>query len=190
MRNQKAVLGLAAGLTGALALGLRAAARRGPAKIGEVVKAPVLRDIASGKPLDLASFRGKKVVVGVFMQKNCSTTWKYYGKMGTLIQKYRSKGVELVGIHSSAGETDDMMLSELQSKNLNIPLLDDKAKLAFKEAIGAECTPTFFILDKTGKLRYFGSYDKYGNSPNYVPDALDALLAGKPIKMAQTRPFG
>jgi peroxiredoxin len=188
--NRRVLTGLAAGLTGALAFGITASAKRGPAKIGEVVKAPVLRNITTDKPLDLASFKGKKVVVGIFMQKNCSTTWKYYGKMGEIIKNYKAKGVEVVGIHSSSGESDDMMLSDLQAKNLNIPLLDDKKGQAFKELMGANCSPTFVVLDKESKLRYFGSYDKFGSAPNYVPDALDAILAGKPVKMAQTRPFG
>ena len=87
--NRRALLGLAVGLTGALALGLNASAKRGPLKIGEVVKAPVLRNIVTNKPLDLASFKGKKVVVGIFMQKNCGTTWKYYGKMGEIIKNYQ-----------------------------------------------------------------------------------------------------
>ncbi|MBB6051779.1 redoxin family protein [Armatimonas rosea] len=190
MLNRRAYIGLAAGLTGALALGLNASAKRGPLKIGEVVKAPVLRDIASDKPLDLASYKGKKVVVGIFVQKNCGTTWKYYGKMGEIIAKFKAKGVEVVGIHSSQGETDDMMLSDLQSKNLNIPLLDDKKDQALMKLVGANCTPTFVVIDKDSKLRYFGSYDKYGSAPNYVPDALNAILAGKPVKMAQTRAFG
>jgi peroxiredoxin len=188
--NRRALLGLAAGLTGALILGLNASAKRGPLKIGELVKAPVLRDIAANKPLDLAKLKGKKVVVGIFMQKGCSTTWKYYGKMGELIKNYKAKGVEVVGIHSSTGETDDMMLSDLQAKNLNIPLLDDKKDQAFLKLVGGNCSPTFIIIDKDSKLRYFGSYDKFGSAPSYVPDALDAILAGKPVKMAQTRPFG
>lgn len=188
--NRRVLMGLAAGLTGALAFGITASAKRGPAKIGEVVKAPVLRNITTDKPLDLASFKGKKVVVGIFMQKGCSTTWKYYGKMGEIIKNYKAKGVEVVGIHSSQGETDDMMLSDLQAKNLNIPLLDDKKSQALKNLMGVNCSPTFVVLDKESKLRYFGSYDKFGSAPNYVPDALDAILAGKPVKMAQTRPFG
>jgi len=188
--NRRALLGLAVGLCGAIGLGINASAKRGPLKIGEVVKAPVLRNITTDKPLDLASFKNKKVVVGIFMQKNCGTTWKYYGKMGEIIKNYKAKGVEVVGIHSSTGETDDMMLSDLQAKNLNIPLLDDKKDQALLKLVGANCSPTFVVIDKDSKLRYFGSYDKYGSAPNYVPDALDAVLAGKPVKTAQTRAFG
>jgi peroxiredoxin len=188
--NRRALLGLAVGLCGAIGLGINASAKRGPLKIGEAVKAPILRNITTDKPLDIASFKGKKVVVGIFMQKNCGTTWKYYGKMGEIIKNYKAKGVEVVGIHSSSGETDDMMLSDLQAKNLNIPLLDDKKGQPFKELVGANCSPTFIVIDKDSKLRYMGSYDKYGSAPNYVPDALDAILAGKPVKTAQTRAFG
>lgn len=188
--NRQTSIGLAAGLAGALILGHQATAKRGTLKIGELVKAPVLRDIVTNQLLDLASFKGKKVIVAIFMQKNCGTTWQYYGKMGELIQKYKAKGVEVIGIHSSQAETDDMMLSDLQSKNLTIPLLDDKKSQAFKQLVGASCTPTFVIIDKNSKLRYFGSYDKYGSGPSYVPEALDAILAGKPVKTAQTRPFG
>lgn len=164
--------------------------RRSGAKLGADFRGPVLRDIVSDKPLDLVSFKGKKIIVAVVMQKNCSTTWRYYGKMGELIKTYKAKGVELIGVHSGAEETDDMMLSDLQSKNLNIPLLDDKKGQPFKEYIGTTCSPTFVIIDKAGKYRYFGSYDNYGKGASYVTAALDSILAGKPVKMAQTRPFG
>ena len=183
-------MGLTAGLAGACALGLTASAKRGQVKIGELVKAPILRNITTDKPLDIASFKGKKIVVGIFMQKNCGTTWKYYGKMGEIIKSYKAKGVEVIGIHSGSSETDDMMVSDLQAKNLNIPLLDDKKGQPFKELVGANCSPTFIVIDKESKLRYIGSYDKFGSVPNYVPDALDAIIAGKPVKTAQTRAFG
>lgn len=190
MRNKSPLLLAAAGFLATLAISTPLSAHRYEAELGKALKAPVLRNITTNKPLDLASFKGKKVVVAVFLQKNCSTTWKYYGKMGEVIKNYKAKGVELVGIHSATGETDDMMLSDLQSKNLNIPLLDDKKDQSFKKLIGADCTPTFIVIDKEGKYRYFGSFDKYGSGPAYVNQALDQLLAGKPIKTAKTTPFG
>ena len=190
MRNKITNLLVATGLLATLGISNPLSAHRSEAELGKMLKAPVLRNITTNKPLDLASYQGKKVVVAVFMQKNCSTTWKYYGKMGELIKNYKAKGVELIGVHSASGETDDMMLSDLQSKNLNIPLLDDKKGQSFMNLVGATCSPTFIVIDKEGKYRYFGSFDKYGSGPAYVTQALDQLLAGKPIKTAKTIPFG
>jgi hypothetical protein len=58
-------------------------------------------------------------------------------------------------------------------------------------------TPHTFVVDKSGVLVYDGAID---NKPdprhdpktarNYVREAVDALLAGKPVEVSQTKPYG
>ena len=58
-------------------------------------------------------------------------------------------------------------------------------------------TPHTFVIDKNGVLVYHGAMD---NKPdpehdprtarNYVREAVDALLAGKPVTISQTKPYG
>jgi hypothetical protein len=55
-----------------------------------------------------------------------------------------------------------------------------------------------FVIDTTGKLVYEGAIDNkptpdpedIKSADNYVKDAIDATLAGKPVAVAQTRAYG
>ena len=62
---------------------------------------------------------------------------------------------------------------------------------------GMQTTPHTFVIDKNGVLVYAGAID---NKPdpehdprtarNYVREAVDALLAGKPVAVSRTKPYG
>jgi peroxiredoxin len=179
--------------TGAVvAQGRQAAPAGTSAQIGKPFKDFTLRDIVSGKDVNLASFKGKKIVVAAFVQNNCGTTWLYEQKIGNLIRDYKSKGVEVVAIHSSFTETDTEIRGQMDSRNLPIPILDDKKTQALRAYMGAVSTPTFFVIDKEGVLRYRGSFDSRpsGDSTPYVRQAVDAILDKRQIAVTQTRAFG
>jgi len=63
---------------------------------------------------------------------------------------------------------------------------------------GARNTPQYAIIDPQGVLRYAGAIDSdasfspktIASATNYVRAALDAGLAGNPIAVAQTQPYG
>jgi hypothetical protein len=63
---------------------------------------------------------------------------------------------------------------------------------------GTRNTPQYAIIDPQGVLRYAGAVDDRSSSrvkdiavaTNYVRAALDAGLAGNPIPVAQTQPYG
>jgi hypothetical protein len=63
---------------------------------------------------------------------------------------------------------------------------------------GARTTPHLYVIDPQGVLRYAGAIDdKPSPSPkevakahNYLKAALDAGLAGQPIAIATTQPYG
>lgn len=196
MTRRRGILALtvaAAGLAvGALAPRVVAQGAAGTAQIGKPFKDFTLRDIVSGKMVSIGSFKGKKTVVGIFMQNNCGTTWRYEKKIGDLVRDYRKRGVEVVAIHSSFTESDAEIKGQMDSRNLPIPILDDKKTQSLRQYVGAVVTPTFFVVDTEGVLRYRGSFD---NRPSpdataYVRPALDAILDKKQVAITQTRAFG
>ncbi len=150
------------------------------------------RDIRTGKMVSLKSDYKGKVVVGIFMQNNCGTTWRYEAKIGKLIGDYKKKGVEVIAVHSSPYETDAEIKGQMDSRNLPIPILDDKPTQQLMQHVGANCSPTFFVIDKVGNYRYFGAFDNRpsGESESYLRPALDAILANKPVPKKSTRAFG
>jgi peroxiredoxin len=70
-------------------------------------------------------------------------------------------------------------------------LFDTDTRLA--ASYGAKTTPSFFIIDRGGKLAYQGAMDDENaaaSGPNYVRDALDALLGGRAVKVGETQQHG
>ena len=62
----------------------------------------------------------------------------------------------------------------------------------------AKTTPHIFVIDPTGKLIYAGAIDNkpttdqadLKGADNYLNDALNAAMAGKPVAVESTRPYG
>jgi peroxiredoxin len=190
-RNQAATLGGAI-LLGALGVASLSLAKAPSAQLDKPFTDFKTRDIRTGKTISMKTAYKGKVVVGIFMQNNCGTTWRYEAKIGKLIGDYKKKGVEVVAIHSSPYETDAEIKGQMDSRNLPIPILDDKPTQQIMEYVGAQCSPTFFVIDKAGTYRYFGAFDNRpsGESESYLRPALDAILANKPVPKKSTRAFG
>ena len=58
-------------------------------------------------------------------------------------------------------------------------------------------TPDMYVIDKNGVLVYAGAIDDKPDpvhdpktARNYVRETVDDLLAGKPIEVSQTKPYG
>ena len=72
-----------------------------------------------------------------------------------------------------------------QFRHFNFPYLYDGDTQKVAEAYGPKATPHLFIFDKQRKLRYQGAVDNnqretLAKNP-YARNAIDALLAGKPV---------
>jgi peroxiredoxin len=194
-RQTFGLMAVGAAVAGLGIFSLQSSARQSEtAKIGKPFKNFTLRNIndAKGGTVSLASFKGKKIVVGIVIQQNCGTTWQYERKMGQLLSAYKGKNVEVIGIHPAYFETDEEIKGMLEQRNLLFPLLDDKPKTELIKYLGTQTTPTFFVIDKAGNLAYRGSYDARPSETkvSYVRNAIDALLASKKVPLAETRAFG
>jgi AhpC/TSA family len=72
-------------------------------------------------------------------------------------------------------------------------LFDVDGKIARR--FGAKTTPSFFIVDRDGKLAYEGAMDDENSADsarpnNYVRDALEDLHAHVAVRTPETRPYG
>ena len=164
---------------------------------GDIVPDWELKDL-EGASHRLEDFRGK-VVVLEWTNYDCPFVQKHYasGNLQMLQKKWGEKGVVWFSVRSgnaNSGELAEMAKAlKIHSKAL---LLDDKGKTA--EAYRARTTPHIFIVDPKGKLAYSGAVDDQPTpdpatikgARNYVSEALEAILAGKPIQVSATRPYG
>ncbi len=159
--------------------------------IGSKIIIPPSIPIVNG-PQSL-ELRDKSIAL-IFWSFKCPVALAYDGRINELQDKYGSRGVAVFGVTSAANETAAEIRANTANLNLKVPvMLDLDGSLA--EILGATHTPSVFILDRNGILRYKGSLDnnkKAGENGRiaYAEDAMDAILAARAVAIPETRPFG
>jgi peroxiredoxin len=151
-----------------------------------------------GKRYSLESFSKSTVLVVVFTCNHCPYSQAYEDRIVAIQRDYAGKGVQLVAINSNDDKSypEDgypQMIKRAKEKGFNFPYVRDASQDA-AEAYGAVCTPHVFAFDKERKLRYRGRIDdskdpSQAKSPD-LRNALDDMVAGKGVRVSDTRPFG
>jgi thiol-disulfide isomerase/thioredoxin len=160
-----------------------------------------------GKTYSLKDFASAKILLVIFTCNHCPTAQAYEQRIAKLYDDYKDKGVALVAISPNdplavrldeLGYTDltdsfeDMKL-RAKERGFRFPYLYDGETQKTSLAFGVVATPHVFIFDQERKLRYTGRIDdsevKTVTSHD-TRNALDALLAGKPVPAETTKVFG
>lgn len=158
---------------------------------------------ANGRPVSLAQFRGKPVVLE-WNNPGCPFVKKQYGS-GAMQRAHAAAardGVVWLTVNSSApgkqGHMDGEEAREFLAESGARPaayLLDPNGVAG--RTYGARTTPHMFIIDGQGTLVYAGAIDSSGGSDasdgpvrSHVLAALEEMKAGKPVSVASSRPFG
>ena len=176
-------------------------------KVGEPAPAFTAVD-TRGATHSLEAYRGRWVVLE-WVNHDCPYTKKHYkpvdGRPGNTqaMQRDYAKRVVWLSVVSSApgkqGFTTAAEADQLTQEKGAAPagvIRDTTGTLG--RLYGARNTPQYAIIDPQGVLRYAGAVDDTPSSKvkdietatNYVRAALDAGLAGNPIAVAQTQPYG
>lgn len=162
-----------------------------------------------GKNYALADFSKAKVLALVFTCNHCPDARAARQKVIALHKDYKDKGVAVVAIsgnddkalrldelgYSVYGDSLEDMKKVAAEEKYGFPYLYDGETQKASKAYGAVATPHVFVFDHERKLQYSGRIDDARRSrkdigPNYVRQAIDAILAGKEVKQKTTRPFG
>lgn len=159
---------------------------------------------SDGKTWKLSEQKGKVVVLEWF-NEGCPFVKKHYasGNMQTLQKTTTSRGVVWFTVLSSApgkqGYVPGAQLAKdmMRLKAIPTAALSDPSGQVGK-LFGAKTTPHMFVIDPQGKLVYDGAMDDNSsadpatipNSKNYVREAIEAVLAGKPVPQPVTKPYG
>jgi peroxiredoxin len=159
---------------------------------GEKVANFQLKD-TTGKDYSLSQYAGS-VVVLEFWSFKCPVSLAYRDRMEDLEKKYRPRGVVLLAVASNRNETPAEIARNAENLKMTYPVLLDTDGIV-AERLGATHAPSVFIVDRSGVLRYRGAIDNnrtpgQGGRVAYAEDALDALLAGRPVQTPATREFG
>jgi peroxiredoxin len=140
------------------------------------------------------------VVVVVFLANHCPMVGFNEDRIIDLANSFKDKSVRVVGISCTGAPgykaQDDIpaIKSRIKDKGYNYIYGYDESG-AIGKAYGATVTPEFFVLDKDRKVRYHGALDDNPRdetkvTKTYAKDAINALLAGKDVEKAETRPSG
>src|SRR5262245_25044775 len=155
-----------------------------------------LRDLRGSKRA-LHSFTDRKALVLVFLGTDCPISNLYLPTLLDLEKKVRPQQVQFLAIYPN--ETEDLDQVGMHSYDRGVPfpvLKDGSQKLA--DALGVTRVPTVVVLDGDFTIRYRGRVDdQYGVSfrkpkptRNDLAVAIEEVLAGKPVSVAETEADG
>jgi hypothetical protein len=178
-----------------------------PLKAGTAAPAFTAID-TRGNAHSLAGYAGRWVVLEWF-NHGCPYTKKHYalvngvGNSQAMQKEYTKRGVIWLSVVSSGpgrqGFTSAKKAEDQARDKGAVPtaIIRDTAGVLGR-LYGARNTPQYAIVDPQGQLRYSGAIDNnpsasakdVAGATNYVRAALDAGLAGQPIAVPQTQPYG
>jgi peroxiredoxin len=143
----------------------------------------------------------------IFTCNHCPTAQAYEERIMKLHADYRDRGVALVAIspndplavrldelgYSDLGDSFEDMKVHAERRGFEFPYLYDGETQEVSTAFGVLATPHVFVFDRERKLQYQGRIDdsevKEPTSHD-ARNAIEAVLAGKPVPTPVTRVFG
>lgn len=161
-----------------------------------------------GKMHKLSDYAQAKVLVIVFTCDHCPTAQLYETRIKKLAADYEGRGVTLIAIqpnNANAIRLDELGYTDVSDdlegmkiraayRHFNFPYLYDGDTQSVSRAYGPKATPHVFIFDQERKLRYEGRVDNNQRESlvktQDARNAIEALLAGKPVPVDHTGVFG
>lgn len=159
---------------------------------------------SNGKTVRLSDFKGK-IVVLEWTNDGCPYVGKWYrsGAMQALQSEAARMGAIWLTVASSApGEQGYVDGAHANADTADRHAHPTHVLLDSKGAIGhlydAQTTPQMFVIGKDGTLAYMGGADSIASTriadmkraEPYAREALEAVVAGKPVPHPVTRPYG
>jgi peroxiredoxin len=149
------------------------------------------------RPRSLDGFKVKKALVVVFVGTECPVANLYVPTLIDLHKEYAPQGVQFLAINSNSQDSFTLVSAHTQERGVPFPVLKDFGHAA-ADAFGARRTPEAFVLDAGRVIRYRGRIDdQYGVGVRHekptrrdLKEALDELLAGKPVTTPTTEAAG
>ncbi|HYE12900.1 MAG TPA: thioredoxin family protein [Pyrinomonadaceae bacterium] len=160
--------------------------------IGSTIEDFKLPD-ADGKEHSLSSLKGAKGTVIIFVSTDCPVSNAYNERMEKLATDYKSRGISVIGINSNATETASQVKEHAAARGLTFPILKDAGNRV-ADRLQARATPEAYVLDASNKLAYRGRIDNSRDGKSITSselrDALEAILAGRPVEKTEVSAFG
>ncbi len=157
----------------------------------------------NGKTIHLSDYKGKIVVLESYNSDCpfCNNQYKT-GATQELQKDLTGKGVVWLLVNSVNTKNfsyrpPEQARAEWMAKHIQATAWIDDSSGTIGHLYDMKTTPHVFVVDKDGTLVYEGAMDNMPDpshdprtANNYVKDAVTDLMAGKPVEISSTKPYG
>lgn len=127
-------------------------------------------------------------VVILFISTICPYSNYYNDLIRDMAAEFAKRSILFIGVNSGGLETAEEIRTHAREHGHAFDIIrDPDSRIA--ELLDARRTPEAFLLDSGGTLRYHGRIASKISSPD-LKNAIEAFLAGQPIRPAETKAFG
>ncbi len=138
-----------------------------------------------------------KATVVAFSSAKCPVAAVQAPRLGELARAYGSRGVRFLLVNPNPAEKEAEIREFLAGAGIDFPVIVD-AEQHLADLLGVSRTTEVFLLDGDFRLRYRGALDdqysvgtrKPAPTRRYLVEAMDALLEGGAIELAETAAKG
>jgi peroxiredoxin len=143
-------------------------------------------------------WNGKKAVVVFFTTTDCPLSNNGVPEMNRTRRDYEARGIAFYAVQADTTIADADVLQHTKDFQFSFPVLFDPHQTLVKMT-GATTIPSAAVLTPDGTLLYLGRIDNRVEDFNVrrqeptkfdLREALDAVLAGKPVGRPRTKAFG
>lgn len=164
--------------------------------VGAKVPAFALKDFR-GHEHRIAPTDEAKVTVIAVLGTECPLAKLYTARLQDIADQYQDRGVRMIGLNANTQDSISKLAAYAQRHELTFPLLKDVGNRVV-DTLGATRTPEVVLLDNEHVIRYRGRIDDqygigYGKekpTQTFLIDAVEALLANRPVETTSVEPIG
>jgi len=159
-----------------------------------------LTDVTSGRMVGLGDFAEARALLIAVICNHCPYVVHIRPSFSAFAREQQQRGLAVVAISANDPKSHpqdgpQQMAAEAKRSQFTFPYLFDETQAAAK-ALGAACTPDFYLFDQARRLVYHGRYDastpgnRIAASGDDLATAVAATLAGKAAAADQRSSVG
>lgn len=156
-----------------------AVAESAPSPMAPEFSASAASDWLNSPPLKLANLRGQVILLDIWALE-CLSCHRSVPWLLEMEKRYRARGLRVIGVHTPEFEHEkDRAAVERKVREMGLDhpvMLDNDA--AYWRALGNRYWPTFYLLDRAGRVRgvYIGEMREARPETRALEQQLMALL--------------
>ena len=160
--------------------------------IGKQIPDLAFREV-DGSEGRLSDHTDAEALVIAMRQIGCPVSDRYSPRLARLEKEYTARGVPFLFVNADTYLSEEEVRQERETHGFRGPYVHD-ADERFVATLGADTTTCVFVLDASRTLRYRGAVDDQiargttlpEPTRHYLRDALESVLAHRPVAIAAT----